>query len=90
MKLLLPALLILALAACNKPFTTYEKPKVQYGQCPIPFWIPDYVAAEFRKFPAGHPMNEFFRAYVRQQTQLEAYHDAKRFGAKPPMSHPKR
>jgi hypothetical protein len=41
--------------------------------CPSAFWAPDPIAAEFRKYPEGHPMREFFKAYVSQQRQLDAY-----------------
>jgi hypothetical protein len=65
-------LFCVAIAACTWGLDERQKPAV--AACPTAFWVPDPVAGEFRKFPEGHPMREFFKAYVSQQRQLDAYH----------------
>ncbi len=51
-----------------------ERQKPAAAAAPYSFWVPDNVAAEFRQYPEGHPMREFFKMYVNQQRQLDAYH----------------
>lgn len=64
--------LTLYLTTCTWGLDERQKPAA--AACPTAFWVPDPVAGEFRKFPEGHPMREFFKAYVSQQRQLDAYH----------------
>ena len=63
----------------------YEK-KGNMVVCPASFWVPDPVAAEFAKYPEGHPMREFFKMYANQQRKLDEYHGFTTSGVAGPKS----
>ena len=62
----------ISLSGCTWGLDERHKPAV--AACPTSFWVPDNVAGEFRNYPSGHPMREFFKMYVNQQRQLDAFH----------------
>ncbi len=61
---------LILLSACSHEAV----PPATAGQCPAAFWVPQNVADEFKKYPEGSPMREFFKSYVNQQRAIDQYY----------------
>ncbi len=58
-------------------------PGVTTDRCPAAFWVTDSVAAEFRAYPEGSAMREFFKNYVAQQKAIDAYYSPTQIQTQP-------
>lgn len=76
MKKFIPLLLLLS-SCVAMPGTYGKNPGSQ--ACPQPFWANESVVAQFRRYPPGSEMREFYNMYVKQQKALE---DCADFGTK--------
>lgn len=54
-----------------------QLPESETNHCPSSFWAPDDVATEFKNYPPGSPMRQFFLNYVAQQRAIDEYYSPK-------------